>query len=184
MLMGAVKKVMKTRGDASTGWSRAWKVCVWARLLEGDRAESILNGCLSEQTFKSLFSNCSDAMQVDGAFGAGAGITEMLMQSHEGYIEVLPALPKNWAKGRFSGVVTRGAFELDYAWADGKVTQLKVVSRAGNPCKLKSPAPIKVTNHQNRMLAGTPAENGTWTFATEAGGTYQVRMTEQEPKRN
>jgi alpha-L-fucosidase 2 len=177
-LMEAVKKVMNTRGDASTGWSRAWKVCVWARLLDGDRAEKILNDNFSEQCFKSLFSNCSDAMQVDGAFGAGAGITEMLMQSHEEYIELLPALPRNWAKGRFSGVVARGAFDLDYAWADGKVTQLKVVSRAGNPCKLKSPARIKVTNDQNRMLAVTPAENGTWAFATEAGGTYQVQVTE------
>jgi alpha-L-fucosidase 2 len=90
----------------------------------GDRAESILNGCFSEQCFKSLFSNCSDAMQVDGAFGVGAGITEMLMQSHEGYIELLPAVPKHWANGRFSGVVARGAFELDYAWVDGQVTAL------------------------------------------------------------
>ena len=117
-------------------------------------------------------------MQVDGAFGTGAGITEMLMQSHEGYIELLPALPKTWQTGRLTGVIARGAFELDYAWADRKVTQLKVVSKAGNPCKLKSPAGIKVTNDQNRMLAVTPAENGTWAFATEAGKTYQVRVTE------
>jgi alpha-L-fucosidase 2 len=175
-LMEAVRKVMNTRGDASAGWSRAWKVCVWARLLDGDRAEKILNGYFNEQCFKSLFGDCSNAMQVDGAFGMGAGITEMLMQSHEGYIQLLPALPRNWAKGRFAGVIARGAFELDYAWADGKVTQLKVVSRAGNPCKLKVPGRIKVTDDQNRLLAAARAEDGVWTFATEAGRTYQVRV--------
>ncbi|MCB1124877.1 MAG: glycoside hydrolase N-terminal domain-containing protein, partial [Verrucomicrobiae bacterium] len=123
-LMGAVRNVLNSRGDASSGWSRAWKVCLWARLLEGDRAERILNGYFSNQCFNSLFSNCSDAMQVDGSFGVGAGITEMLMQSHEGYLELLPALPQNWAKGRFCGVVARGAFELDYTWENGKLNHI------------------------------------------------------------
>lgn len=173
-LMDAVKKVMNTRGDASAGWSRAWKVCVWARLFDGDRAEKILNGNFSEQCFKSLFGNCSEAMQVDGAFGVGAGITEMLMQSHEGYIELLPALPRNWPKGRFTGVVARGAFELDYTWVNRNVTQLKITSNAGNLCKLKSPAEIRVTDDQNRVVTVTPAENGTWAFATKPGKTYQV----------
>ena len=177
-LMDAVKKVMNTRGDASAGWSRAWKVCVWARLFEGDRAEKILNGNFSEQCFKSLFGNCSDAMQVDGAFGVGAGITEMLMQSHEGYIELLPALPKAWPKGRFAGVIARGAFALDYAWASGKVTQLKVTSEVGNPCRLKAPAGIKVTDDQNRVITVIPAKNGTWAFDTQAGMTYRVRPVE------
>ena len=177
-LMAAVKKVMDTRGDASAGWSRAWKVCVWARLLDGDRAEKVLNGYFSEQCFNSLFADCSSAMQVDGSFGTGAGITEMLMQSHEGYIQLLPALPKSWPRGRFAGVIARGAFELDYAWADGKLTQLKVASKAGNLCKIKSPAGIKVTDDQNRIITETPAENGTWAFATEAGRTYQVVLTE------
>ena len=177
-LMEAVKKVMNTRGDAATGWSRAWKVCVWARLLDGDRAERILNGNFSEQCFKSLFSDCSEAMQVDGAFGVGAGITEMLMQSHEGYIQLLPALPHNWSKGRFAGVIARGAFELDYAWADGKVTPFKVVSKAGNPCQLKSPKGIKVNDQQNRLIAVSPGGNGTWSFATEAGESYHVVLTE------
>ncbi len=176
-LMAAVKNVMNTRGDASAGWSRAWKVCVWARLLDGDRAEKILNGCFSEQCFKSLFSDCSHAMQVDGTFGTGAGITEMLMQSHEGYIELLPALPMNWPHGRLTGVIARGAFELDYTWTDRKVNRLMVTSKVGNPCRLISPAGINVTDDQNRMITVTPAENGTWTFATEAGKAYHVVLT-------
>jgi len=177
-LMEAVKRVMNTRGDASTGWSRAWKVCVWARLLEGDRAESILNRCFSEQCFKSLFSNCSDAMQVDGAFGAGAGITEMLMQSHEGYIELLPALPKNWAKGRFTGVVARGAFELDYAWENRKLNRLEVRSKAGQRFRLKWPGRIDVTDDSNEPISVTRGENQTWSFASHAGKTYRVAFVE------
>jgi alpha-L-fucosidase 2 len=177
-LMEAVKRVMNSRGDASTGWSRAWKVCVWARLLEGDRAESILNACFSEQCFKSLFSNCSDAMQVDGTFGVGAGITEMLTQSHEGYIELLPALPKHWAKGRFSGVVARGAFELNYAWENGKLIRLEVRSNAGNLCRLKWPGQIEVTTDQSEPVRVTRGENQTWAFNTHAGRAYSVVFTE------
>ncbi len=178
LLMQAVKNVMNSRGDGATGWSRAWKVCVWARLLEGNRAESILNGCFSEQCFKSLFSNCSDALQVDGAFGAGAGVTEMLMQSHEGYIQLLPALPERWARGRFAGVVARGAFELDYAWENGKLNRLEIMSRAGNPFRLKWAGHITVTTDKNKPVSVTRGENQTWAFNTYSGGIYKVAFAE------
>lgn len=100
----------------------------------------------------------------------------MLMQSHEGYIELLPALPKNWANGSFSGVVARGAFELDYSWADGKVNALKVFSRVGNHYALKSPARIQVADDRFQRVAVSPGEHGTWSFATQAGKTYHVAL--------
>ncbi len=142
-LVEPVKKVLEQRGDGGTGWSRGWKVALWARLYDGNRAYNIYKGYLKDQCYISLFSKCYTPLQVDGSFGVAAGITEMLMQSHEGQIELLPALPDEWSSGRFSGLKARGGFELDFEWANGALTKVSVLSTAGKNCKMMLPGGLK-----------------------------------------
>ena len=118
-LINASKAVLEQRGDGGTGFSRAWKMALWSRLYDGERAHKIFKGYIKEQAYTQLFAKCYTPLQVDGTFGVTAGITEMLMQSHEGVIDLLPALPKNWPTGHFDGVCARGAFELKMLWDDG-----------------------------------------------------------------
>jgi alpha-L-fucosidase 2 len=113
-LIEPVKKVLEQRGDGGTGFSRGWKMALWARLNDGDRANRIFKGYLKEQCYPSLFAKCYTPLQVDGSLGVTAGITEMLIQSHEEFIELLPALPAEWPTGKFYGVKARGGFEIDF----------------------------------------------------------------------
>ncbi len=142
-LVDPVKKVLEQRGDGGTGFSRGWKMALWARLYDGDRANSIFKGYLKEQCYASLFAKCFTPLQVDGTFGVTAGITEMLLQSHEGYIDLLPALPSEWATGQLKGVKARGGFELDFEWEDGKLSKLTVLSTAGKTCRIQLPDGLK-----------------------------------------
>ncbi len=108
------------------GWSRAWKISLWARLYDGERADLIFKKYLSEQSYPQLFAMCGIPMQVDGTLGVTAGITEMLVQSHEGFINLLPALPAEWGEGRMKGVCVRGAFELDMSWKNARINKVDV----------------------------------------------------------
>lgn len=142
-LVDPVKRVLEQRGDGGTGFSRGWKMALWARLNDGDRAHKIFKGYLKEQCYASLFAKCFTPLQVDGTFGVAAGITEMLIQSHEGFIDLLPALPAEWPSGQFTGVKARGGFELDFAWENNQLTQVRVLSTAGKPCKIMLPGGLK-----------------------------------------
>lgn len=122
----ALKAVLEQRGDGGTGWSRSWKMALWARLKDGDRAAGIFSGYLTEQCYPSLFSKCFTPLQVDGSMGLTAAVSEMLVQSHDGAVELLPALPKSWNTGRYAGVRVRGGFTLSLEWKDGKVTGVTV----------------------------------------------------------
>ena len=139
----AARKTLDFRGDESTGWALAHRLNARARTGEGDRAYALLGNLLSKRTFPNLW-DAHPPFQIDGNFGATAGITEMLIQSHAGGIDLLPALPKAWAKkGSFRGFCARGAYEVDCAWADGRPT--KVVVRAikgGRPCVRHAGTPI------------------------------------------
>lgn len=172
-LIEAYKKVLEERGDASTGFSRAWKMALWARLGDGNRSNKIYKGFIKEQTCTSLFALCGKAPQVDGTFGATAAITEMLMQSHDGFIKLLPALPDEWQTGTFKGVCARGAFELDYTWQNKQVTQLKITSKAGELCRLEGKTNIKVSSNGKPLKINTLA-NGLIEFKTVKGGVYIV----------
>jgi alpha-L-fucosidase 2 len=173
-LIEAYKRVLEERGDASTGFSRAWKMALWARLGDGNRSNKIYKGYLKEQSCSSLFALCGKALQVDGDFGVTAAITEMLMQSHDGFIKLLPALPDEWSNGTYKGVCTRGAFELDFQWQNKKLTTLKILSKAGEICRIEANPTVKVTNNgKNVSFKKLPA--GIIEFKTIKGESYLVK---------
>ena len=168
-----IKKVLELRGDESTGWSRAWKMSIWARLYDGDRALKIYKGYLKDQVTLSQFAICSGSMQVDGSHGLTAAVTEMLVQSHEGVIDLLPALPTNWSTGLFDGVCVRGGFELEMKWKDKMITDLEILSKTGNICIVNPKGKFKVTLDGKNVDSKTN-KDGSIEFKTTKGTNYKL----------
>lgn len=167
-LAAACQRTLEIRGDGGTGWAMAWKINFWARLRDGNHAFRMLKNGLRyvDATQVSVrgggtYANLFDAhppFQIDGNFGGTAGITEMLLQSHAGYIHLLPALPDNWQSGSIKGVRARGGFTIDMEWKEGRITRLSVTSHSGGTCRIREAA----SSHEE-------------VIETEKGKTYQVK---------
>ncbi|MES1221115.1 MAG: glycoside hydrolase family 95 protein [Bacteroidota bacterium] len=179
----AARKTLEIRGDDGTGWSKAWKINFWARLLDGNHAYSLLRQLLNATgesgtdyaagggTYPNFF-DAHPPFQIDGNFGGTAGIAEMLLQSHLNEIHLLAALPDAWKEGSVKGLKARGNFEISVAWKNNVITNATVKSLAGSVCKLRTSIPVKVEGITAKPVAD---KNGyTVTFNTEKGKTYSV----------
>ena len=137
-LMKAAIATMNDRGDESTGWARAYKINLWARTGDGERTYKLLRGLLESCTFQNLW-DFHPPFQIDGNFGASAGIAEMLLQSHEESIRLLPACPADWNTGKFTGLCARGGFVIDASWEKGSVRKLRIMPKLGGKCEIDVP---------------------------------------------
>ncbi len=211
-LFMAAKTSLLARGDVSTGWSMGWKVNLWARLLDGDHALKLIRDQIrpsrqpdnSERggTYPNLF-DAHPPFQIDGNFGCSAGIAEMLLQSHDGAIHILPALPAAWDKGKITGLRARGGFTIDIAWNEGRPDTIAITSSLGGNCRIrtfyllegkglrratgKNPNPFfgvpgirkPLVSDNSKIKAFAPGKIYEYDLSTQSGGRYILHELRQ-----
>lgn len=181
-LFKAAETSLNLRGDEATGWSMGWKINCWARLQDGNHAYQIIRNLFNPVGFGrdkegrhgrstmgggGLYKSMLDAhppFQIDGNFGYTAGVTEMLLQSHAGYIHLLPALPDVWPEGAVSGLKARGNFEISCRWTDCRLQEATLQSMAGKPCRIRTSLPVIVLKGKTEITRSTPVESNGKTY--------------------
>jgi alpha-L-fucosidase 2 len=184
-LAAASKRTLELRGDGGTGWSKAWKINTWARLLDGNHAHKLLRELLtftgkgstdyhnSGGTYANLF--CAHPpFQIDGNFGGTSGIAQMLLQSQTGTLQILPAIPDSWAAGEVKGLLAEGGYTVDIKWAEGMLSNVTIRATKDGTCFVRVPqrvhadvklAPVKPKNTDDRFI---------YALQVKAGGVYTL----------
>lgn len=217
-LTDAAKTVLLHRGDVSTGWSMGWKVNLWAKLLDGNHANKLIKDQLTlvekdgwgskGGTYPNLF-DAHPPFQIDGNFGCTSGITEMLLQTQNGFIDILPALPDEWKNGNISGLKAYGGFEINIIWENNKAKEIIIKSTLGGNCRLRVPNEMQLTGNiklkkaegknpnlffeipeiktplisKDAKLNPIEMKNHViYDFPTEAGKIYKLKIKQKVPK--
>ncbi len=180
-LAEGARAVLEQRGLPGNGWASAWKAGCWARLGDAAKAMANFEYSVRHYAFDNLFAICAGALQVDGSFGMSAALMEMLLQSHEGEISLLPCLPSDWPEGKVRGFRGRGGFEIDVAWAGGELMEASIRSLLGRPCRVRVTSPVEAFRDGERI--GASDADGSITFATAPGVSYVLRATKSPDPR-
>jgi len=163
------------RGTGGCGWSYGWKMGLRGRLLDGNAALQQLRSLLVDSSLPNLFSRCGRALQVDGNFGASAAIAEMLLQSHDGAIRFLPALPSEWSEGSVTGLRARGGFTVAMSWTAGSLVEATIDASVDGRCRVTADSlPLILLN--GRPVPVTRADDGSFEFDTNADSSYQLTI--------